>query len=129
MANPLYGQNKADSEIASSSDVSSYLASYAATGTVDSKVVRCIEIAGAGAGAIALTGARGEDWAGQFVTVYDNSSSGTDAHTFTLASGTWDGTNNKITLNAPKEFICCYFNSDGVGSIIENVGSVALASV
>ena len=129
MANPMYGQNKADAELARASDVSSYIGAISATGTIDSKTVRCIEIEGAGSGVIAVTGVRGVDWAGQFVTVYDNSSSGTDAHTVTITDGTWDGTNNTLTLNAPKEFICFYFNSDGVGSIIENVGSVGLSSV
>tara|TARA_E500000305_G_scaffold55010_1_gene43881 strand:+ start:11501 stop:11890 length:390 start_codon:yes stop_codon:yes gene_type:complete len=129
MANPLYGQNKADSELAKVADKSSYLGSISATGTIDSSLVRCIEIAGAGSGVIAVTGVKGTDWKGQFVTVIDMSSSGTDAHTVTITDGTWDGTNNTLTFNAPKEFICFYFNNSGVGTIVENVGSVALSSV
>tara|TARA_R100000808_G_C2153279_1_gene163365 strand:- start:5970 stop:6359 length:390 start_codon:yes stop_codon:yes gene_type:complete len=129
MANPMYGQNKADGELAKVADRSSYIGSISATGTIDSTKVRCIEIVGAGSGAIAVTGVKGSDWKGQFVTVIDMSTSGTDAHTVTITNGTWDGTNNTITLNAAKEFICFYFNNSGVGTIIENVGSVGLSSV
>ena len=125
----MYGQNKADSELAKVADKSSYLGSISATGTIDSSLVRCIEIAGSGAGAILVTGVKGSDWKGQFVTVIDMSSSGTDAHTVTITDGTWDGTNNTLTFNAAKEFICFYFNDSGVGTIIENVGSVGLSSV
>jgi hypothetical protein len=61
--------------------------------------------------------------------VKDTSGSGTESHTVTLSAGTFDGTNNKITLNAPKEAIAVYFDSAGAGTILENVGGVALASV
>ena len=126
MANPLYGQNKADSEIAQSSDVSSYQAEYTATAVVDSKVVRCLELNHASV-VIAITGMHGEDYSGQMVCVTDTSASGTAAHTVTLSSGTWDGTNTIVTLNAAKEAIFVYFDSAGNGTIIENVGSVALS--
>ena len=126
MANPLYGQNKADSEIAQSSDVSSYQAEYTATAVVDSKVVRCLELNHASV-VIAITGMRGKDYSGQMVCVTDTSASGTAAHTVTLSSGTWDGTNTIVTLNAAKEAIFVYFDSAGNGTIIENVGSVALS--
>ena len=78
---------------------------------------------------INITGMHGVDYAGQMVVITDTSASGTAAHTVTLTTGTFDGTNNKVTLNAPKECIMVFFDSAGNGTIMENVGSVALASV
>lgn len=63
------------------------------------------------------------------LVIKDTSASGTAAHTVTLTAGTFDGTNNKVTLNAPNECIAVYIDSAGDGTILENVGSVALASV
>ena len=62
-----------------------------------------------------------------FVIVKDTSASGTAAHTCTLTGGTWDGTNTIVTLNAPNEAILVYIDSAGDGTIIENVGTVALS--
>jgi hypothetical protein len=61
--------------------------------------------------------------------VKDTSASGTAAHTLTLTAGTFDGTNNKATLNAPNEALIVYIDSAGNGTIVENVGAVALAAV
>lgn len=128
MANPLYGQNKADSEIANSSDVSVYQKEYTVTAAVgaDNGVVRCLELNHASV-VIAITGMHGKDYAGQVVIVKNTSASGTAAHTCTLASGTWNGTNTILTLNAPAECIAVYFDSAGAGTILENVGSVGLS--
>jgi hypothetical protein len=57
----------------------------------------------------------------------DTSASGTAAHTLTLTSGTFDGTNNVATFNAPNEALVVWFDSAGNGTIVENVGSVALS--
>jgi hypothetical protein len=62
-----------------------------------------------------------------FLMVKDTSASGTAAHTVTAAAGTWDGTNTVVTLNAPDEAILVYIDSAGNGTIIENVGGVALS--
>lgn len=59
--------------------------------------------------------------------VKNTSASGTAAHTLTLTSGTFDGTNNVATLNAPGECLVVYFDSAGNGTIVENVGVVALS--
>ncbi len=59
--------------------------------------------------------------------VVNTSASGTAAHTVTLTAGTWDGTNSIVTLNAPAEAILVWFDSAGAGTIVENVGSVALS--
>ena len=52
---------------------------------------------------------------------------GTAGHTVVLTSGTWDGTNDTITLDADLECIIVIFDSAGDGTIIENVGSVSLS--
>lgn len=66
------------------------------------------------------------DHTGLFVVV-DTSASGTAAHTLTLTAGTFDGTNNVATLNAPKECLVVWVDSAGNGTIVENVGTVGLA--
>lgn len=63
---------------------------------------------------------------GLFV-VKDTSASGTAEHTLTLTAGTFNGTNNVATLNAPDEALVVYVDSAGNGTILENVGSVALS--
>ena len=78
---------------------------------------------------IAVTGPSGVALAGQSMYITNISASGTAAHTVTLAAGTYDGTNNTATLNAPGETLHVWFDTDGAGCIINNVGSVALSSV
>lgn len=75
---------------------------------------------------IAATIAATTDHPGLFV-VKNTSASGTAAHTLTLTSGTFDGSNNVATLNAPNEALVVWFDSAGNGTIVENVGSVALS--
>lgn len=62
-----------------------------------------------------------------FFYVSDTSGSGTIAHTLTLTAGTFDGTNNVATLNAPAESLLVFFDTAGAGRIILNTGSVALS--
>lgn len=62
-----------------------------------------------------------------FMVVKNTSASGTAAHTVTVTTGTWDGTNKVITLNAPKECIIVHIDSAGNGTIVENVGEVGLS--
>jgi len=76
---------------------------------------------------VAATIADSTNHQGLFV-VKDTSASGTAAHTLTLTSGTFDGTNDIATLNAANECLIVYFDSSGNGTIVENVGSVALSS-
>lgn len=76
--------------------------------------------------AIAATIADSKNHQGLFV-VKDTSASGTAAHTLTLTAGTFDGTNNVATLNAPNEALVVWFDSAGNGTIVENVGAVALS--
>ena len=59
--------------------------------------------------------------------IKDTSATGTAAHTVTATVGTFDGTNNVLTLNALNEAIAIYVDSAGNGTILENVGSVAIS--
>ena len=96
------------------------------TGTVTAGV-QSVELNHASV-AVVTTIADSLNHTGLFI-VKDTSASGTAAHTLTLTSGKFDGTNNKATLNAPNEALVVYFDSAGNGTIVENVGSVALAAV
>lgn len=64
---------------------------------------------------------------GLFV-IKDTSASGVAAHQVVLTNGTFDGTNATATLNAPNEALVVYFDSAGNGTIVENVGVVALSA-
>jgi hypothetical protein len=61
------------------------------------------------------------------LVIKDTSASGTAAHTVTAAAGTFDGTNDVVTLNAPKDCIVLWIDSAGNGTIVENVGAVVLS--
>ena len=78
---------------------------------------------------IAATWAAGT-FPGPLLAIADTSASGTAAHTVTLPTGwTFDGTNNRATLNAPAEQLLVMFDEDGLGTILSNVGAVALSAV
>ena len=62
------------------------------------------------------------------MTITDISSTGTAAHTVTIATGTFDGTNDIATFNAPAESLIVHFDSDGAGTIVVNTGSVAMSA-
>ena len=76
---------------------------------------------------IAATIASAAAHAGLF-TITDASATGSAAHTVTIASGTFDGTNDIATLNAPAESLIVAFDSSGTGTIVVNTGSVALSA-
>lgn len=97
-----------------------------ATGAVDAGAAR-VELNHATV-AIAATIADAVDHPGLFV-VANTSASGTAAHTLTLTNGTFDGTNNTATLDAPAEQLVVAFDENGDGTIIANIGAVALSSV
>ena len=102
-------------------------AAYTATAAVG-ETVRCIKL-NHNSTIINITGPSGVALAGQIMHINDVSASGTAAHTVTLSAGTFDGTNNKVTLNAPGESITVWFDSAGAGCVVLNTGSVALSSV
>jgi len=61
------------------------------------------------------------------LVIKNTSASGTSAHTVTVTTGTVNGTNKIVTLNAPNECIAIYVDSAGNGTVLENVGSVAIS--
>jgi len=56
-----------------------------------------------------------------------NTGTGTESHTVTATVGTFDGSNNVVTLNAHDECIVLWIDSAGNGTILENVGTVGLS--
>ncbi len=75
---------------------------------------------------IAATIASSANHPGLFIAK-DTSATGTEAHTLTLTSGTFNGTNNVATFNARDETLIVYFDSAGRGQVIANIGAVALS--
>ena len=63
--------------------------------------------------------------AGLFTVV--QTGTGTAGHTLTLTSGNFDGSNNVATLNAQGESLTVLFDDAGNGTIINNLGAVALS--
>jgi len=111
-------------EINRVADVSARVQELTATGAVTAGV-QSVELNHAST-IIAATIASAVNHPGLFV-VKNTSASGTAAHTLTLTAGTFNGTNNVATLNAPNEALIVYFDSAGKGTIVANVGSVALS--
>lgn len=70
---------------------------------------------------IASTIADSKNHPGLFIV---KNTGGAIAHTCTLTSGTWDGTNNVATLNAPGETLVVYFDSLGDGIVLHNTGVI-----
>lgn len=124
-ANKLVVEGVPAAAAANVGDVTAALAqSLTATAAV-TPGVRSVELNHASV-VIAATIADARAHQGLFI-VKDTSASGTAAHTLTLTSGTFDGTNTVATLNAPNEALVVWFDSAGNGTIVENIGAVALS--
>jgi hypothetical protein len=76
---------------------------------------------------IAATLADTRAHAGKLFIIRNTSASGTAAHTVTITTGTFDGTNKVATLNAPGEQLVVQFDDAGNGVIVQNTGSVGLS--
>lgn len=61
------------------------------------------------------------------VIIGDTSASGTAAHTVTLTGGTFNGTATIATFNAPGETLIVFFDKNGAGAVVANIGGVALS--
>lgn len=121
----LAGVTATASEINNVADVSARVQELVASGAVTAGV-QSIELNHAST-IIAATVAAVIGAHDGILIVKNTSASGTAAHTVTLTGGTWNGTATIITLNAPNEAIMVYFDSAGDGTIIANVGAVALS--
>ena len=111
-------------ELNKAADVSARVQELTATAAVTAGV-QSVELNHATV-VVAATIADASNHQGLFV-VKNTSASGTAAHTLTLTAGTFNGTNNVATLNAPNECLVVYFDSAGDGTIVENVGTVGLS--
>lgn len=61
------------------------------------------------------------------IAIKDTSATGTANHTFTVSGGTLNGTNTIATFNLLADFLLVQFDSAGNGTILANIGSVALS--
>lgn len=111
-------------EINNACDISARIQELTASGAVTAGV-QSVELNHT-SNVVAATIADAANHKGLFV-VKDTSASGTAAHTLTLTAGTFNGTNNVATLNARDECLVVYFDSTGRGTVVVNVGSVALS--
>lgn len=111
-------------EINNAADVSGRTQELTASGAVTAGI-QSVELNHATV-AVAATIADSSNHQGLFI-VKDTSASGTAGHSLTLTAGTFDGTNNVATMNAPDDALVVYFDSAGNGTILVNVGTVALA--
>ena len=59
--------------------------------------------------------------------VFNTSASGTAAHTVTLTTGTWNGTNKVLTSNTPGQKLTISVDGSGNGTILENTGTVTFS--
>lgn len=112
-------------ELNNAADVSAGIQTLTASGAVTAGKVS-LEINQSSSVVVAATIASAVNHPGLFI-VKDTSTGGTTAHTLTLTVGTFNGTNNVATMNAPGEALLVYFDSAGAGVIVENIGSVALS--
>jgi len=122
--NIVDGQTVTAAEVNNSSDVSARVEELTATASVTGGV-QSIELNHPSV-IVAATIANTSTHEGILI-VKNTSASGTAAHTLTLTVGTFDGTNNVATLNAPDEALIVYLDSAGDGTIMENVGGVVLS--
>lgn len=86
----------------------------------------CLDLNHASVAIVATMDAR--DHVG-FFAVCDTSASGTAGHSLQLTTGTFDGTNNKVVLNAPGENLFVFFDGTGRGRILGSQGSPTLSAV
>lgn len=122
--NTMTGIGATAAELNNAADVSARVQELTATGAITAGK-QSIELNHASV-VIAATIANAN--AHQGLCVFkDTSATGTAAHTVTLTAGTFNGTNNVATFNARDECLVVYFDSTGRGTVIVNVGSVALS--
>jgi hypothetical protein len=76
---------------------------------------------------IAATIADASNHQGLMVFKATSEPAGGQDHTVTLTAGTFDGTNNVATFADILDTLVVYFDSNGDGTIVENVGSVVLS--
>lgn len=125
--NKLAGLGASTAELDLAADVSAFAKAYTVTAPAAiPATVRVIELNHAST-AIEKTIADLSVYAGQIVCLKNTSASGTAAHTVTITTGTWNGTNKVATLNAPGEALVVLVGTDGNGIVLLNLGAVGLS--
>ena len=112
-------------EVANVADVSARVQELTASGAVTAGV-QSVELNHTSV-TIAATIADAANHQGLFIAKATTEPGVAADHTLTLTAGTFDGTNNVATFADINDALIVYFDSAGAGTIIENVGSVALS--
>lgn len=120
--NILDGVTATAAELNNAADVSARVEEHTGAGAVTAGI-QSVEINSVAAAALTIASADAHQ--GLFIVKHTSSSDGQN-HTLTLTSGTYDGTNTVALLDAANEALVVYFDSNGDGTIVENVGSVSL---
>lgn len=118
--NILDGVTATASELNNAADVSARTQEITSTGAVTAGV-QSVELNSINS--ITATAASADNHQGVFVIKATGHS---DDHTFVFTSGTIDGTNSVALFEADNDALVLYIDSNGDGTIVENVGSVSL---
>lgn len=118
--NILDGVTATASELNNAADVSARTQELTSTGSVTAGV-QSVELNSINS--IVATAASADNHQGLFVIKATGHS---DDHTFVFTSGTIDGTNSVALFEADNDALVLYIDSNGDGTIVENVGSVSL---
>jgi hypothetical protein len=113
------------SEIDNVADVSGRVQSLTASGAVTAGI-QSVELDHTSV-AIAATIADSSAHQGLFIVKATTEPGVAADHTLTLTAGTFDGTNSVATFADVNDALVVYFDSAGNGTILANVGSVALS--
>jgi hypothetical protein len=124
--NAMDGNTAAAAEINNSADVSARTQELTVSGAVTAGV-QSIELNHTSV-TIAATIATSVAHQGIFIAKATTEPGGSGDHTLTLTVGTFDGTNDIATFADVNDALAVYFDSAGNGTILENVGSVALSA-
>jgi hypothetical protein len=124
--NAMDGNTATAAEINNASDVSARTQELTVSGAVTAGV-QSVELNHTSA-AIAATIATAVNHQGFFIAKATTEPAGAQDHTLTLTVGTFDGTNDIATFADINDALAVYFDSAGNGTILENVGSVALSA-
>jgi hypothetical protein len=113
-------------ELNNAADVSDRVQEVTSDSTDIDEGKQSVEFNEDGTSSVGATIADASNHQGIFI-VKDVSNDNTQDHTLTLTAGTFDGSNNVATLDAAGEALVVYFDSEGDGVILENIGTVGLS--
>lgn len=117
--------NATNAEIDWACDVSARVQTLTASGAITAGV-QSVQLNKTN-GTIAATIASAANHPGLFVVKAITEPGEGGDHTVTLSAGTWNGTNTVATFADINDALAVYFDSAGNGTVLVNVGSVALS--